>query len=517
MAVTARRRDDAAMRVRRVRTVGLLGALALAVVIGVSGCFGPSASASGPAGAAKFYHQKLTWKPCVGAYICTKVTVPEDWSKPGGATIHVGLIKSAALSGRAKGTIIWNPGGPGGVAEDYTGGTSYGVDGLVAADYDVVGYDPPGVGLSTRVDCGPESELGTLIFAPDPAPVGSAAWVSAEEKSDRSYAAECVKHTGTELLRHVDTVTAARDLDVVRAALGQKRLDYVGESYGTDLGIVYESLFPEHIGRVVLDGVEDPLEPAVDLDVNAAAAFEKDLDDYLASCSGRLGCPFTGSLDQSRATLANLLAGLADHPLTTSGSFRLGGGAATLGISDGLASQSLTGTAFSNLDDALTAAMHGNGDDLLTLAEDYFAWSPDFTSGSWYPANIAISCADRSLPTGAAAMADEAMKLRTAAPVLGPYFSYQGAVCEGLPTSGKHFSDKTLPRPAHPVLIVSATGDPETPHSNAVAVHARMSNTRLLIRDGDGHTSYNGGNNCVDSAVDAYLMSGTLPQDNTHC
>ena len=505
------------MRVRRARTFGLTCALALAVTMGVSGCVGQSASAGEPAGTARFYDQKLTWKPCDGAFECAAVTVPEDWSKPGGATIHVGLTKAAALSGQPKGTIIFNPGGPGLPASASTRAPTFGLDAEIASGYDVVGYDPPGVGRATPVNCGPGADLGKELFEPNPHPVDSAAWVSAYTKAGREFAQRCIKDSARGLLNHVDTVSAARDLDVVRAALGQKRLDYLGYSYGTDLGLVYEALFPAHIGRVVLDGVKDPLADPVETSVAVAGAYEKDLDDYLSACGSRPDCPFSGSLDQMHATLQSFLSGLDAHPLSTSSGFELDGSWATSGILDALLSQSAFTTELLELDNDLGEAMDGAGDGLLTLAEDSVSWTPADTGDSLYAPNLAINCADRWLPTTASTMSAEAAKLTAAAPVLGPYLSYDGTSCTGFPTAPKRFTEKSTPRPANTVLIVSATGDPATPNSDALAVHARMANSRLLIRDGDGHTSYGDGNTCIDNAVDGYLEKGTLPKDNTHC
>jgi pimeloyl-ACP methyl ester carboxylesterase len=514
MAVSARRRDDARMRRRRGGPAGVVGALALAVVLGASGCTAGTASTGEPAGTAKFYGQHLSWTSCHGGLRCAAVTVPEDWSTPSGATIHVGLVKQPALKGHAKGTVVFNPGGPGAPVEDYISeGALTNVDETVADAYDVVGYDPPGVGSSTPVNCGSGPDVGKVLFHPLPE-VGTTQWVIALQQQMSALATQCVSDSGSQLLRNVDTVTAARDLDVVRAVLGQKTTTYLGSSYGTDLGIVYESLFPDRVDRMVLDGVDDPVESAVGFDTAQAVGFEKNVDDYLSACPLRAGCPFSGSLDQMRSQLHTLLTGLAAHPAATS----------TPGyvVDESTAATATLGAMYSTqlwpqLDAALASAHAGDGSGLLTLAENYWGWTTDADGANFPSAYFAISCADRTYLSDPASMAAESTKLDAAAPLVGRYFSYQGAICSDLPAPKPRFRDAKPSKPANTVLVVSATNDPSTPESLATGVTKRLGDARLLLRTGDGHTSYVTGNSCIDAAVDGYLLHGKLPKAGTRC
>ena len=256
----------------RRRGLGALAAGAVAVALAVSGCSGlglgggtaaPSTDAaaeasartppSGQAGLARFYDQKLTWSSCQG-FQCARLTVPLDYAKPDGATVSIAVLKAGA-KGHRRGSLVVNPGGPGGSGVQYAAAADFIVSKQVRDSYDIVGFDPRGVGSSQPVTCLDDRELDAFL-GEDPTPD-----TKAEEQSfaanAKDFAAKCAAKGGP-LLAHVSTIEAAKDMDILRAALLSPKLDYLGKSYGTFLGATYADLFPAKVGRFVLDGVVAP-------------------------------------------------------------------------------------------------------------------------------------------------------------------------------------------------------------------------------------------------------------------
>jgi len=251
---------------RRVR----VAAAVVAATLLLSGCVSwfqaprPSATSTPtgedvPAELAPFYHQVLRWTGCGGGLQCTTATAPLDWAQPAGDTIELALIRQPATGGHPRGSLLVNPGGPGGSGVDFIRDSiDFATSDTLQREFDVVGFDPRGVGASTPIDCtSDDAGLDAFIYGIVPGERGSDAWIAASEQKNRAFGQGCLEHTGA-LLEHVDTVSAARDLDLLRAVLGDATLDYLGYSYGTYLGARYAELFPGKTGRLVLDGAIDP-------------------------------------------------------------------------------------------------------------------------------------------------------------------------------------------------------------------------------------------------------------------
>ena len=291
-----------------------------------------STGASVPKGLESFYHQDLTWTDCTDdatgtAFQCATVTVPLDYDNPQGQTITVALKKLPSTSSSPRGSVFLNPGGPGGsgisVIESQAELYKSGDLSEVLANYDVIGFDPRGVGQSTPITCWTPEDVQAILAGQAEVPFspltpGSAADIVTQGSRE---AAACEEHTEVpEILDHADTRSVARDMDVMRALVGDKDLNYLGYSYGTYLGAVYTELFPDNIGRVVLDSAMDPTMARQDPMEGDAAAGEQSLRTYIESQQGQAGFPLSGTTDAAVAQLATFLDGLDADPLTVSGS-----------------------------------------------------------------------------------------------------------------------------------------------------------------------------------------------------
>ena len=300
------------------RRLAALAAAATAVALLLSGCTSwfqpprPAATVSKPTGEKvaadlePFYSQVLHWTSCAGGFQCATATAPMNWGDPGQASIKLALIRHLA-SGTPLGSLLVNPGGPGASGVDFVKQSlSYAVDAKLEQNYDIVGFDPRGVGASSAVDCGGAQELDRFIYGIVPGTPGTDAWIAAAEQENGQFGQSCLQHTGA-LLQYVDTVSAAHDLDLLRAVLGDKKLNYLGYSYGTFLGATYADLYPKKTGRLVLDGALDPATTDFDVTLTQAKGFESAFRAYLKNCIGQKDCPFHGSVDAAMDETHQLL------------------------------------------------------------------------------------------------------------------------------------------------------------------------------------------------------------------
>jgi pimeloyl-ACP methyl ester carboxylesterase len=324
--------------------------------------------AKAPAGLESFYQQDLDWSDCKSAK-CAWVTVPIDYSKPGGATTRIRMTVYPATE-ESKRSIFVNPGGPGGSAIDFasTMESSFGDD--VRKDADVVGVDPRGVGLSTPLTCLSDKDFDAYA-AGDPDP-DDAAEVRTLRESFTALGQACLDRSG-DLAAHVSTVEVARDMDVVRALLGRKKLDWFGASYGTELGSTYAELFPKRVGRMVLDGAVDPSLDGVEASYAQAVGFQRALTNYAKDCATSDSCPIGDDPEAGVAKIADLLAQLDAQPIKGAGDRELTEGLAFYGIAVTLYDKQT----WQYLTQALTLAFDGDGSFLLTLADAYFERNAD--------------------------------------------------------------------------------------------------------------------------------------------
>ena len=279
----------------------------------------PAPSPSGslpaaPAGLEKYYDQELAWRSC-GDNECSRLRVPLDYADPSGRSISIAVVRVPATDRANRiGQLVVNPGGPGGSGIDYAEGGRNTFGAALTRVYDIVGFDPRGVGKSTPVQCLGQKQTDAYVSSdPDP---DTAAEVRAFEALNRAFGQACAQHSG-ELAAHLSTIEAAKDIDVLRAALGEPRLDYLGASYGTYLGSTYADLFPTHVGRMVLDGALDPALSNEQLTFVQAKGFQTALDAYLADCISRGSCPLGTSVAQGGQRLRQFLDQLDAKPLPT--------------------------------------------------------------------------------------------------------------------------------------------------------------------------------------------------------
>lgn len=471
------------------------------------------------------YTQPIDWQDCGDQYYCGSIDAPLDWSNAASKTLHIALMEHRPKA-TAKGAIVVNPGGPGGSGVDFVGGSVLNaVDKTIAASYDVIGFDPPGVGYSSAVKCYDAAKTDDYLYGILPGTVGSAKWIAADTKAQKAFGAACQKNTG-DLLAHVDTASAARDMDLIRADLGESTLDYIGYSYGTDLGTIYAGLFPKRVGHFVFDGADDPWfgnssNIADDGTVQQAVGFEGDLKAWMTAClagqkkaTGSGSCPFTGTVDQGMDQVKALLDQVQKTPLKNSDGRELGSATLATAISSALYDT----TEWTALASAFRGVQSGDPKAAFTLADEYNGRT---SKGKYYDntaeAFQAITCLDDGGDPSATDLRKEYDALKSKAPVLGVYEAYGAVTCNEWPVKPVAFPAPVTAKGSGPILIVGNTGDPATPYAGAKALAKQLADGHLLTYVGEGHTIYGKGVSCIDTRVDSYLEHGTVPAAGTRC
>jgi pimeloyl-ACP methyl ester carboxylesterase len=508
------------------RTRLALVAAMLAVVLPLTGCvasFIPKApkSTSTPTGEKvaadlePFYSQVLKWTSCEGGdFQCATAKAPLDWASPSKATIHLALIRKVA-SGSSKGSLLVNPGGPGASGFDFVKDSlTYAVDSKLRANYDIVGFDPRGVQHSSAVNCYSDpATLDAYLFTIPSAPVYSDAWIAENAAATAAFGQECLKYTGA-LLQYVDTVSAARDLDLLRATLGDKKLNYLGYSYGTFLGATYADLYPKKTGHLVLDGALDPATSDFDVTKTQAVGFENAMRAYLKSCIGTSGCPFSGSIDGAMADVRGILDQLDASPIRNSDGRELGSATMFTAIILPLYSKD----SWPYLNKLFDDVAKGSASIAFQLADNYYERNSNGTyNDNSTEAFDAINCLDYVSDASVATMRVQAAELKRAAPTFGPQMSYGGAACATWPYKSTRERGPISADGSAPILVVGTTNDPATPYVWAQNLAKELQNGHLVTRTGDGHTGYNKGNSCVDAAVDDFFIDNTVPQTDPKC
>lgn len=471
----------------------------------------PSIVASAPSGLEKFYSQEVVWQPCEGEFQCAKVTVPLDYANPAGDTIQIAALR-APSTGKKTGSLLVNPGGPGASGYDFVkdaAGTHFSQG--VRSTYDLVGFDPRGVKRSAPVTCMTDAERDasrTKIYD-----LQTDAGLAEALADNKAIAAQCAAQTGP-VLAHIDTVSAAKDLDVLRAVVNDSKLNYLGYSYGTFLGSTYASLFPDNVGRMVLDGALDPSITNEDLTSGQARAFEKAIRSYVASCQRQDKCPLGGDVDSGVQQIQDLISAVQQTPRTAKDGRQVN---ATMFVS-GLITPLYNDQSWPALTQALEAAMNGDVSLMLRLADIGADRAPDgtYTSNSTLAFN-AVNCLDYPMVSDTAGMRAEEQRLEQDSPTFGYFFAYGGVNCAEWPYKNLRTPAPVEYRGDSPIVVIGTTGDPATPVDWAASLRKQLGNASLLTWKGEGHTAYGRANSCLEDAVDSYLVSGKVPADNTVC
>ncbi|QJU54515.1 alpha/beta hydrolase [Herbiconiux sp. KACC 21604] len=515
---------------RTASRTGALAAVVLATALALSGCVtwfvdaqrggSPSAPTTStptaedvPADLQRFYGQVLEWQPCSGSFLCTTAIAPLDWNDPTGDTIELALIKKPASGGERLGSLFVNPGGPGGSAYDMVEQSAdFAAHPEVQQSYDLIGYDPRGTGHSDAVRCLTDAERDAWLYDIIPGERGSKEWIEAYTKAAADFGAKCAENTGP-LLEHIDTESTTRDLDMLRAAVGDTKLNYLGYSYGTFLGAIYADNFPDKVGRMVLDGAEDPRSSGFDITISQAAGFENALKSYLADCASRSDCWFDGSADSALTGIQKLLAQVDESPVRASDGRELGSSSLLTAIFYPLYNES----SWPYLDTLFTSVADGQADYAFQLADAYNSRNPD---GS-YADNLiesfnAISCADYPAQTDPGVIAEQNEKLIEASPTVGPYWTFGDIGCAEWPYPSTRVPGPVTAAGSDPILVVGTTGDPATPYAWAEALADQLENGHLVTFEGEGHTAYNS-SSCVAAVVDDYFLTGTVPASDPEC
>ncbi|MFF0790648.1 alpha/beta hydrolase [Streptomyces spiralis] len=475
---------------------------------------------STPSALAPYYVQKLTWRDCgAPGFQCATLKAPLDYADPSAGDIRLAVARKKATGpGSRLGSLLVNPGGPGGSAIDYLqqfAGVGYPAE--IRARYDMVAMDPRGVARSEPVECLDDRDMDTFTktdMTPD-----DRAEINALVGEFRKFAEGCGAHD-PRLLRHVSTMEAARDMDVLRAVLGDQRLNYVGASYGTLLGATYAGLFPGRVGRLVLDGAMDPSLSSRRLNLDQTAGFETAFQSFAEDCVRRSDCPLGGpgtTPAQAGDHLATFFRKLDAHPVPTGDpdGRRLVEALGTTGVIAAMYDQG----AWPQLRAALTAAMKKNdGAGLLSLSDTYYERDTRGHYSNLMFANAAVNCLD--LPpafSGPAAVEEALPAFRKASPVFGEGLAWASLNCAYWPVKPTGEPHRIEARGAAPIVVVGTTRDPATPYRWAQSLASQLSSARLLTFVADGHTAYGRGSRCIDSAIDAYLLHGTPPTRGKRC
>ncbi|WP_419992438.1 alpha/beta hydrolase [Streptomyces boninensis] len=484
---------------------------------------------------ADFYGQDIDWKKCgtdmaddmeaaggippeyVDRIECGTIDVPKIYTLPdrGKYTLHMIRLKATGPDDRL-GALVLNFGGPGGS----------GIEGLstmadkferLNARYDVVAHDPRGVGKSAPVRCGQPTQAEEDLQEDNATPDTS------EEarllaRAQQMANARCGKKAA-DLIPWVGTVDSARDLDVLRSALDEEKLNYLGFSYGTKLGSNYMNKFPERSGRMVLDGVVDPLADPRETALSQARAFQLALDNFTADCVKRKTCPLGDDEDEARKTLRELFEDLDGASLPT---FQGDLDQATFvnAIKNLLYSKQegwpVLRLALDGLGEGngalLVQAGGGGGASVRAQSDD------DDADGMSDDSYSAINCRDTSKRYGPKDFDSAVDDFKKITPIFAQLSAAQLLNCTGWPLAGDNASTLVNASGAPKALLVSTIADPATPYKGGPDMAKALDNGSVVLTyEGNGHAAYIQPNNCVHQNVENYLIDGKLPKNNTTC
>jgi pimeloyl-ACP methyl ester carboxylesterase len=489
----------------------LLGAVLVALLAAelptASGVGGPRAKI------VAFYEQRAAWTACGGGFDCATVLVPLDYEDSLSPTIPLAVIRLKGTASR--GSLIVNPGGPGASGVDLVRLADQVFTPRLLAEYDIVGFDPRGVGRSAPVNCLTAGQFDRFTRAD---------WTP-DTETEQAQLAVVAQSLGTGCARrspsiapHMSSRDAARDMDVIRAVLGSEKLNYLGWSYGTLLGAQYAELFPQNVGRFVLDGAMPNSATLEQSFLGMAAGLDAALRRFAADCVRHSDCPLSGTVSHAIAQIRGLLSRLDHVPIRGWQGRTLTESLATGGL---IGSMSWPPISWDRLRAALAAAFDGDGEPLLAIADEAVGRDP--VSGTYVDnsatAYFAVTCSDSpalGAVDHASRLAEQAVE---SAPVFGAYFAWLTLTCwQWAPReSATQVQPPARAVGSGPILVVATTHDPLTPYRDGVDVAEQLDNAVLLTLEGDGHTAYRRGSRCIDQAVDTFLISGVRPPSGRVC
>jgi pimeloyl-ACP methyl ester carboxylesterase len=496
-----------------------LGALAAALMAGCAStnATAPSAPVTQSTPSAipdleVFYNQEIQWRDC-GDADCTTFEVPLDYQDPKGDRVELAMTKVRAR-GESIGSLFVNPGGPGGSAFNYAKAADYIVSDHIRDSFDVVGVDPRGVGQSDTIRCLTDEQIDAQISAD-----GSPDTTLEESRLilDAGFIGQACKNKDNPLIAHMSTVEVAKDMDIARALVGDPVMNLLGKSYGTAIGTTYMALFPERVGRMVLDGVLPTYLNQLELTQGQAEEFEVLLRYFVSDCLEQSDCPLTGNVDQGVQQIQQFLTELDSEPLTGVNQRDLTQSLATFAIVSYLYFPEQD---FPDLRAGLNAAItRGEPDTLLNLLDQRISRSPDgrYTDNST-DAFYAVSCLDYPVTQSIDDVRDFANQLAISAPTFGDNLGWGVLACKDWPYTAQQKTD-IIANTSTPIMLIGTENDPATPIQWAEEVATKLGNAELIVWEGGyNHTAYREGSDCVTDRVDAYLLEGTIsPGTTTTC
>jgi pimeloyl-ACP methyl ester carboxylesterase len=455
-----------------------------------------------------YYAQEINWKSCNQDFQCATLAVPIDYKNLATGTFEIALLKYEARTNKKLGSLIVNPGGPGGSGVDYAYAAEYIFSPAILDRYDIVGFDPRGVSRSTPIRCLNDKELdanNNSDSKPD------------NEKEFQKLLFDTKKYVeickdNNKHLASYGTANVARDMDILREALGDEQLNYMGKSYGTYLGTLYAHLYPEKVGRVVLDGAVDPTISNFQQTLTQAVGFDLAFLSFAKDCATKKICSLPKGEEAAISEMERLFAQAARKPLPTKSSNRtLSETMMVLGTASAMYDST---TGWPKLRKAIKEAQNGYGDNFLKLADEYTGRRND---GS-YPNNefdsgAVIDCLDVDEPRTVAQIKGDAEFFAEQAPLFGPYLAYGGLTCKYFGQSQEVTISPT--KTIKPIVVIGTTGDPATPYAWAQGLRKLLTNSVLVSLTGEGHTGQGQGNACIDDQIDDFYLTGKAPTTST--
>lgn len=465
----------------------------------------------------KFYDQRADWGKCERAEYqgaeCATIEAPLKWNDPEGATLSLLLTRVPATGDDKKGSLLLNPGGPGGSGAEHV--AAYGsmtISSTVRKQYDLIGFDPRGVKDSDGVQCLDDAETDEMLSTD--IPDTEEGKKKAKEWADKL--AKACKAKSSDRIQYVDTYSAARDMDVIRAAVESEKLDYLGFSYGTYLGATYAEMYPERTGHLILDGAMDPALTTNEIVAGQAAGFEQAIKDFVTWCQNERGtCPLTGSVDEGIQQLRDFMTNAGKNPIPTASGRKLNETLASTAILTALYSNETWEYVALGIE---SAKANNSADVLLMLADLANEREEDgtFKSNSTF-ANVAVNCLDHIGVTDEKWLKAEGERLAKKYPTFGPSLGSEEDGCANWPAKPVRYPEEIHAKGSSTIVVIGTTHDPATPYAWAESLNKQLDNSVLLTWEGFGHTAYSRSGGCIEEMVDAYLLEDKVPNDGAKC
>jgi len=462
-----------------------------------------------------YYSQELIWTDCKDdkKFQCTEIQVPIDYQNPGNASLTLALKKLPAKDSADKvGSLLINPGGPGGSGTDYV---TYAEDAFgkrLMDSFDIIGFDPRGVALSTPLDCLTDKEVDEFIAFDGTPDTEQELKESLQLSINLAKGCEAVENN---LIAHVGTQEAARDMDIIRELVGDEKLNFLGASYGTYLGGMYAELFPDKVGRLVLDGAVDPSLSGEEQSFDQAVGLDTALKRFVEDCPKHDDCPLTQKGEAGVKEIRDFLDSLDSKPLKTEDPERI--------LTQAMGVYAVAGFLYSDewwsyMRQSLATAFDGDGTDLLSIVDLFNERKDDGTfATNATEAIYAINCFDEPSDATEEQVREFAKTWIKDAPVFGDYLAWGNLACSIWPVKDPNPINKFVAQGAAPIVVVGTKYDPATPYKWAIGLSSQLTSSVLLTYEGDGHTAYMRGSECIDKEIENYLVDGIVPAKNIVC